>query len=452
MHICIKENTDIMRITHWFLSAAFLVLFGLSAAVPTHAAPAHATASDLRTLLDLQLSEHVYLAGSATGAALGGRDAEFKAAADALDANSVEIAQSIGSVYGPDAETAFLPLWRSHIGFFVDYTQGVAAKDQAKQDKAVSDLLGYTQDFAAFVSGANPNLPKAAVADLLESHVVGLKDAVDAQAAGDAPRAYMALRTASQHMDMIGNALAGAIGKQFPDTFSGSATSPASTLRATLNWALGEHVYLAASATGAALGGRDAEFKAAADTLDANSVDLSKAIGSVYGPDAEKAFLPLWRSHIGFFVDYTQGAAAKDQAKQDKAVADLVQYTDDFAAFVSGANPNLPKATVADLLKSHVLGLKDAVDAQAAGDAPGAYTALRTAYKHMQMIADPLAAAIVQQFPEKYGESAAAPEAMVMPNTGIDTRTSTWALALAAMLVAAGSLLAARSRRAVRSR
>ena len=38
----------------------------------------------------------------------------------------------------------------------------------------------------------------------------------------------------------------------------------------------------------------------------------------------------------------------------------------------------------------------------AAGDAAGSYAALRTAASHMQMIADPLAAAIVQQFPEKF--------------------------------------------------
>ena len=77
-------------------------------------------------------------------------------------------------------------------------------------------------------------------------------------------------------------------------------------------------------ATSHALGGRDAAFKGAVGGLDANSVDISKAIGSVYGPDAEKAFLPLWRKHIGFFVDYTTGVATKDKAKQDKAVVDLV--------------------------------------------------------------------------------------------------------------------------------
>jgi plastocyanin len=46
-----------------------------------------------------------------------------------------------------------------------------------------------------------------------------------------------------------------------------------------------EQIYLAAGATDAALGGRNAEFKAAAAALDSNSVDLSRAIGSAYDSD-----------------------------------------------------------------------------------------------------------------------------------------------------------------------
>lgn len=181
-----------------------------------------------------------------------------------------------------------------------------------------------------------------------------------------------------------------------------AAPIPASELRAKLNTLLQEHTYLAGSATNAALGGRKAEFEAAAGALDANSVDLSKAIGMVYGAGAENAFLALWRKHIGFFVDYATGVATKDEAKQDKAVNDLVGYTQDFGAFLSSANPNLPKPAVADLVKTHVLTLKDVVDAQATGDQRKAFTALRSAAGHMMMIADPLASAIAKQFPEKF--------------------------------------------------
>jgi hypothetical protein len=186
-------------------------------------------------------------------------------------------------------------------------------------------------------------------------------------------------------------------------TVMATSTTKASGLRSTLNTLFQEHIYLAAAATGAALGGREAEFKAAAAALDANSVSISKAIGSVYGQGAEDAFLPLWRKHIGMVVDYTVGVAANDKAKQDKAVADLIGYTQDFGAFLQSANPNLPKSVVADLVKHHVVTLKEVIDAQAAKDQAKTYTAMRTAAGHMQMIADPLAEAIVKQFPDKFG-------------------------------------------------
>jgi hypothetical protein len=71
---------------------------------------------------------------------------------------------------------------------------------------------------------------------------------------------------------------------------STSVAMPAADLRTGLNALLSEHVILASAATGAALGGRKAEFQAAAGALNANSVDISRAIGAAYGPDAERAF------------------------------------------------------------------------------------------------------------------------------------------------------------------
>jgi hypothetical protein len=225
-----KEMTMKRSVRHTFgAAAAFAVLVtGCSQSMSTGhgmASPAAATsatqAATLRTTLNALFAEHVVLAGAATGAALGGREAEFKAAAGALDANSEAIAQAIGSVYGKDAEAAFLPLWRKHIGFVVDYTVGAAGSDRAKQDKAVSELVAYTQDFGAFLASANPNLPKSVVADLVKHHVVTLKTVIDAQAAKDPARAYTAARTAAGHMQQIADPLAEAIVKQFPDRYRG---------------------------------------------------------------------------------------------------------------------------------------------------------------------------------------------------------------------------------------
>jgi len=185
---------------------------------------------------------------------------------------------------------------------------------------------------------------------------------------------------------------------------SGMTDTKAAGLRVTLDTLLQEHAYLAAMATGAALGGRQADFKAAAGALDQNSIALSKAIGSVYGAGAEQAFLPLWRKHIGFIVDYTVGLAAKNKMQQDKAVSDLIGYTKDFGAFLHSANPSLPADAVAELVKQHVLTLKVVIDEQAAGHPMAASQALRAAAAHMQMIGDTLAAAIVTQFPDKFAQ------------------------------------------------
>ncbi len=397
--------------------ALVAVLIALVGLFPAPAAQAQtATASDLRARLGYLLSEHVALAASATGGALGGRAPQFQAAAAALDANSVDISKAIGSVYGADAETAFLALWRSHIDIVVRYTTALGNNDQAAADAAAADLLAYADTLATFLNGANPNLPVAAVSDLVKMHLTSLKDVIDAQKAGDAKAQFTAIRAAYGHMDMIASGLAGGIAAQFPDKFTGKADDGAANLRAGLNTLFGEHVYLAARATSGALGGRQAEFEAAAAALDANSVDISKAVGSVYGADAESAFLPLWRSHIDIVVRYTTALGNNDQAAADAAAADLLAYADTLANFLSGANPNLPAATVSDLVEMHLTTLKTVIDAQKAGDQTAVYTELRSAMGHMGMIADPLAAAIVAQFPEKFGGAAQpAPAATAMP-------------------------------------
>ena len=61
---------------------------------------------------------------------------------------------------------------------------------------------------------------------------------------------------------------------------------------------------------------------------------------------------------------------------------------------------------VAELVKHHIVTLKEVIDAQATKDYARAYAAQRTAVAHMQMIADPLASAIVKQFPDRFTASA----------------------------------------------
>lgn len=359
-------------------------------------------AADLRVALTKLLGEHVLLASSATGAALDGRQAEFEAAAAALDANSVDISAAIGSVYGAEAETAFLALWREHIGFFVDYTVAQATRDSAAKQNALRNLDGYTSEAATFLSGANPFIDADTLNSNLDAHITTLTAVIDDQSYGNQWGAYANLQKAFNHMQGSGLFLSSAIAQQFPETFPGDAASPTADLRVAQNMLSAEHVYLAAAATNAALGGRDAEFMAAGAALDRNGRDIAGAIGSLYGAENGAIFLGAWRDHIGFFVDYTIGVATSDEAAKAKALADLEGYEEIASSFLAGANPFLDKNGVQMLLAGHVKTLTPVIDAQGAGDQATAYSQLRTAYGHMQMLSDALSEAIVMQFPDAF--------------------------------------------------
>ena len=175
---------------------------------------------DLRVALNQLLQEHLYLATDATDAALAGRADEFAAAGAALNTNGTDIGAAIGSLYGTDAGDAFNKIWSAHNGFFVDYTTGVAKKDQAMQDKAVNDLTTvYLPQFATFLASAT-DLPNDALTGLIKDHILTTKAVVDAQAKGDWAATAAADRMAGQHMESIGDPLAKAIVAKLPAKFN----------------------------------------------------------------------------------------------------------------------------------------------------------------------------------------------------------------------------------------
>jgi hypothetical protein len=172
-------------------------------------------AADLRVTLGRLLGEHAKLAINATRKGYDG-DRDFKAAGAALDRNSVELANAIGSVYGPKARNEFLNgafKWRAHIRFFVAYTVALKSKNSAGQRRAVDNLKGYIGSFSGFLAKAT-NLPPTAVRASITEHVMQLKGQIDAYSRGRYARAYALERIAYKHMFMTGDTLAAAIAKQ----------------------------------------------------------------------------------------------------------------------------------------------------------------------------------------------------------------------------------------------
>jgi hypothetical protein len=145
-------------------------------------------ASTLRSGLTALLQEHVYLAAYAVFTAYtaegGVESPAFTAAAATLDANSVQLSDAVASLAGPENGTAFLELWREHIGFFVDYAVADAAGDEEARQQALMDLDGYRPEAGAFFEKiSDGELPADDVAAGLGMHVSTLAGAIDSLAA-----------------------------------------------------------------------------------------------------------------------------------------------------------------------------------------------------------------------------------------------------------------------------
>lgn len=186
-----------------------------------------------------------------------------------------------------------------------------------------------------------------------------------------------------------------------PAQEAAAPTASVSDLQSTLNAVLADHVALGLDATGALVAGDGHEIATAVAALDENSVGLAAAIGSFYGESAEGIFLEGWRKHIDFFVQYTSAAISGDDAGKAEATEGLLAYAQEFADLMHGA-AGLPRELVVDHIEAHAAQFIAAIEAQVAGDAETFEREKAVAVAHMHHLADPLAVAIAEMFPEKF--------------------------------------------------
>lgn len=382
---------------------------GTSSSMPSSMSPSAAAgtvtntdAAQLYAGLDQLLTEHVDLTANVVQDAVtkGASSAQTTSAIATLGQNTDALGAAIGSVYGAAAQQEFLKLWRAHIGYFINYTLGVAGHDSMKVATAQKDLAGYTVQFSKFIAGAT-KLPASAVAADLKGHVTTLEAAIDAIVA-KSPDAGRKIEMAAMHMSGTAEVLSEGIVSS--KGISGKVTGAGSSLRAALTGLLIQHVAATAFVvqTAVANGGNLTvpEVKGAIAALGDNTDQLGAAIGSVYGSAAQTEFLKLWRAHIGYFVNYTLGVATHDTAKVATAQKDLNGYISQFSTFIAGAT-KLPASAVAADLKGHVSTLETAINAIVAGS-PNASTDLQAAENHMAGTAAVLSQGIAASMPSKF--------------------------------------------------
>jgi len=101
-------------------------------------------------------------------------------------------------------------------------------------------------------------------------------------------------------------------------------------------------------------------------------------------------------------VDLVSAAKAGNQAQVADADRRWHANANDIATFLSGANPNWPKATVLDMLNQHLALTTQEATAQIQGNWAGSTSAFDSIYNEILTMADALSAGIVKQFPSRF--------------------------------------------------
>jgi hypothetical protein len=180
------------------------------------------------------------------------------------------------------------------------------------------------------------------------------------------------------------------------------ANSPAAgTLKQDMRKLWTDHVvwtrdYIIAATT------KQPDASAALDRLMKNQDDIGGAVAKYYGEAAGRQLTTLLKDHIAIAGDIVNAAMAGDKAGQKAADDRWHQNATQIADFLSKANPNWPRATLVDMMNTHLATTATELTARLNKDWAGDVKAYDAVYDHILHMADALSDGIVKQFPAKF--------------------------------------------------
>ena len=145
---------------------------------------------------------------------------------------------------------------------------------------------------------------------------------------------------------------------------------------------------------------------AALKRLMKNQDDIGNAVAKFYGNDAGRQLTTLLKDHIAIAGDIVKAAMAGDKVKQKASDELWHQNATQIADFLSKANPNWPRATLIDMMNTHLSTTAAELTARLNKDWEGDVRAFDAVYDHILHMADALSDGIIKQFPEKFGGGA----------------------------------------------
>ena len=178
---------------------------------------------------------------------------------------------------------------------------------------------------------------------------------------------------------------------------------PASTLKQDMRRLWTDHVvwtrgYIIAAA------GDAPDQQSAAGRLMKNQEDIGGAVAGYYGKPAGDKLTALLKDHISIAVDLIKAAKAGNKSAQQQADGKWQQNAVDIAEFLSKANPNWPRATLVEMMKTHLSTTTDEVVARLGKNWDADVRAFDAVHRHILMMSDALSDGIVKQFPDRFSK------------------------------------------------
>ena len=145
------------------------------------------------------------------------------------------------------------------------------------------------------------------------------------------------------------------------------------------------------------------DFDQTAARLLRNQEDIGNAIKPYYGRRAGNRLTALLKEHIAGAVELLQAAKAGDDARFAAAREAWYRNGRQIARFLSDANPRfLPFAATSRLMKGHLDQTLDEAAHRLSGDFQADVRDYERIHRHILMMADAISNGIVKQFPHRF--------------------------------------------------
>ncbi len=191
---------------------------------------------------------------------------------------------------------------------------------------------------------------------------------------------------------------AGAATTTAPATVSTKLAATKDALRGL--WA--SHIFWVRNVDVARLSGNAAAAKAAEAEVVANAKAIAGAIEPFYGKAASDQLFKLLAGHWGAISEYLDATRAGSKERENAAFVKLGANANEIAAFLAGANPHWPVATLRGLLSAHGAHHVQQIQQLHAGQYDAEARTWAAMSEHMNVIADALADGLAAQFPDRF--------------------------------------------------